>query len=549
MAITLTDNRTIADQADTTTGWTSPAGVAVFTSQPDPAEATGCIAIQVSNETQYVYFTMGTPVNMSGGMLVYVWILASGTMDTIVNGGITLLLGDGNNRIGYHIAGSDVAAFRHSDGPVMWMCLVVDTSSLPTTFTEYDGAETSLDLTSIVDIGAGFITLAKSLGGTENCFIDILRYGNDGLTVTGGTSVDAGAFLEIATADRSVSDQAAHGIIHELGAGLYGLQGPLTFGDSAGTGATYFADENVTLVFEDRGIATTRYYINVVSNGTGETTFKLGLQIGTSTSGSDGCTLICPAGVGASFDAADTDVEYVYIFGSSLQGFENGVLFSADATNGPNHEIYGSSFIGCGQVDPGKTKFKNNSIAGSTDGATGAMLLDADGTTNISDISFTSPGTGHAIYITATGTYDFTNFTYSGYGADGTTDAVVYNNSGGAVTINVSGGDSPTVRNGTGASTTVNNTVTVTLTGMKDNTEVRVYEQGTTTEIAGIEDATDGAVDDRYWAFSTGGGAVVDIRIFNVNWVSTSILNYTVPSSNTSLPVTQVVDRVYDNPV
>jgi hypothetical protein len=41
----------------------------------------------------------------------------------------------------------------------------------------------------------------------------------------------------------------------------------------------------------------------------------------------------------------------------------------------------------------------------------------------------------------------------------------VYNNSGGAVTINVSGGgNTPSVRDGAGASTTVNNTVSVLVT-------------------------------------------------------------------------------------
>ena len=37
-------------------------------------------------------------------------------------------------------------------------------------------------------------------------------------------------------------------------------------------------------------------------------------------------------------------------------------------------------------------------------------------------------------------------------GADGTTDAAIYNNSGGAITLNISGGgDTPTVRNGASA--------------------------------------------------------------------------------------------------
>lgn len=85
----------------------------------------------------------------------------------------------------------------------------------------------------------------------------------------------------------------------------------------------------------------------------------------------------------------------------------------------------------------------------------------------ISGNSFVSggTGTGHAIEITTAGTYTFSANTFSGYGADASTDAAIYNNSGGAVTINVTdAGTIPTIRNGASATTTVNNTVTISVT-------------------------------------------------------------------------------------
>lgn len=82
---------------------------------------------------------------------------------------------------------------------------------------------------------------------------------------------------------------------------------------------------------------------------------------------------------------------------------------------------------------------------------------------------------GHAIEITAPGTYTFSGNTFSGYGADGTTDAAIYNNSGGAVVLNITGGgDTPTVRNGTGASTTINNNVSITLENVVVGSSIRV---------------------------------------------------------------------------
>jgi hypothetical protein len=118
------------------------------------------------------------------------------------------------------------------------------------------------------------------------------------------------------------------------------------------------------------------------------------------------------------------------------------------------------------------------SFNGTTD-ANGALLID-ESVDNLDNAVFLSDGTGHAIYITATGTYNFDNWTFSGFGADGTTDAVVYNNSGGAVTINIlNGGDTPSVRNGTGASTTINNSVTLLVQGVTEGAAVKIVANET----------------------------------------------------------------------
>jgi hypothetical protein len=85
---------------------------------------------------------------------------------------------------------------------------------------------------------------------------------------------------------------------------------------------------------------------------------------------------------------------------------------------------------------------------------------------NITDCDFTSAGTGHAIEISATGTFTFYGNTFTGYGADTTTNAAIYNNSGGAVTLTIDGA-TPTVRNGAGASTTIAApTPTLTISGI-----------------------------------------------------------------------------------
>lgn len=538
MAVTIVDRRTTVINAESTTDWT-PGSFGV--QSDDVAEGTYAVAESLAIEDAPVYYTMGASVDLSD-TLVYVYAFNNALLNPWNNAipPIGLLLGDGTNIIGFNMAGADRRVFNHLDGPTSWQCLLLDGSQAATlngnglTY-ESSGTFASLALTAILNIGCYFQTLSKSLGGGYNVSVDIIRYGNNGIYILEGGSGTEGTCLEIAQADRSTAANAAHGIFRAYTTIAFGVQGPLTFGRADVATDSYFLDSGVVIVFEGRDVGNDKYFFNVIGHSTAVNYFKL----------SD--TTISTAGpyVSCSFGA---NIDTFELDGVSFVALKNVLSFPVDSAS-YSHTVKNCTFNDCGQIDPGTVTFQSNVVSNYLGTSGGAILLDSDGSANWSNLSFISAGTGHAIYITATGTYDFNNFTYSGYGADGTTDAVVYNNSGGAVTINIAGGDSITVLNGSGASTTVNNTVTVTLTGMKDNTEVRVYEAGTTTEIAGIEDATDGTTDDRYWSFSAGGGTLVDIRVFNVNWISQNILNYTIPSSTTSLPVTQVTDRVYSNPV
>jgi hypothetical protein len=179
----------------------------------------------------------------------------------------------------------------------------------------------------------------------------------------------------------------------------------------------------------------------------------------------------------------------------------------------------------------------------------------------VHDTIFEQAGAGHAIEVLATG--DWTGIKFVGYGGTpgsnlvagtGAADAAVFNDTGGAITITiVGGGDSPSVRNGAGATTTIVSAVAVTLTGMKDLTEVRVCAAGDPdTELAGIEDAIVGTTDDRSFTFSLAGGTLVDIIIFNKNWIlppNNRIDGYTIPADDLlDFPISQVFDRNFENP-
>lgn len=539
MTVSITDRRTIIDDAESTTGWT---GVGFGTTSSDVAEQTNAVAEAINIGNAAMYYTDGTSTDLSTspGTLVYVYAFNNALQPAWDNSPppMALLLGDGTDRIAFDMAGSDRRVFNHLDGPTNWQCLVLDTAdatamnSAGNTYVDA-GSFAGLNFAAITQWGARYLTQSKALGGGYNVATDIIRYGNDGIRITDGTSGAEGTFSELAIADRSTADGAAHGIFRELNPVSFGCQGPLTFGDSGAATESRFIDSGVTVAFEDRNIANDKYYFNIEGNSGTTNVFELR------------SSTITTAGPFVSMNMAGGNIDTLIFDSVSFVNLGNGITFSnsADATG---HSVTQCTFDGCGRIDPGDVTFSSITIQNSND-ATGAVLLDDDGAGNWSDLGFIG-GTGHGILIDSTGTYTFNNISFSGFGATDSTLAAVYNNSGGAVTINISGGDSPTVRNGSGASTTVLATTNVTISNLKDNTEVRIYETGTTTVVDGIENATDGSPDDRSFTFSDEQNDVVDIVIHSLNYKWQKIVGFTIPSSATNLPIQQEFDRNYANP-
>jgi hypothetical protein len=123
--------------------------------------------------------------------------------------------------------------------------------------------------------------------------------------------------------------------------------------------------------------------------------------------------------------------------------------------------------------------------------------------------------------------------------------AAIYNNRAGALEITIGGsGTTPSIRNGSGASTTlVTGQTTVTLTGLVNGSEVRVYDSGDNSVIDGTESVTGNE-----FSFTDAAGNTVYIRIFHVDYLPADISGYVIPAAATDVPVQQVFDRNYSNP-
>ena len=81
---------------------------------------------------------------------------------------------------------------------------------------------------------------------------------------------------------------------------------------------------------------------------------------------------------------------------------------------------------------------------------------------------------------------------------------------------------------------------TLSLTGLQANSEIRVFEAGTTTELAGVEDSGTTFSDDTIAVSS------VDIVVHNINYEYIRITGADT-TSNLSLPIQQRFDRSYSN--
>lgn len=379
--------------------------------------------------------------------------------------------------------------------------------------------------------------------------VDAIRYGRGEISITGSS----GSFSELAEyndynaggtppgTSSTSKDSGRHVLgIFQAAGGTYLFKGLLALGLS-GTSVT-FSDSNETIVLDDCPHTYAAFNKIEVRNASSTVTLTNVTVISTATTAN---------GIGY-FEMVDNAT--VSLIGCSFNDMGTFILDS-------NGTVTDTSFNSCGQVTAGSATFTGCVFNTSTSAT--SLLAGNNDMTSITGNTFTSDGSNHAVEINAVGTGSMTwSNTLTSYvaGTTGTNvttgstgNEAIYLNftSAATYTINVSGGTTPSVRKGTGMTGNVDvvASVTVTLTGLRDTTEVRVMAAGSNTnELAGTDDATTGTTDDRSFAFSLSTGTSVDIYIVNKTYENIEIYSYSIPASATSLPQQQRFDRVYLNP-
>lgn len=442
-------------------------------------------------------------------------------------GGI-LEIGSGGRRSAYdryYVIGSDTYPIQGG-----WLIVPID----PNGGNQSARPGTAPTLTAI-----NYFGWACTFGATskaENVALDAIDYiaNGTGLTLTGGDGVDAdGTFDDFATTDEDSAGNNRWGIVTTREGILY-VTGVLTIGTA--TTATVFTDTGSVVVWPDA----------LFLNSTGFYGLDLDLGDASTVITITGCSFISR---GTSAGTVDTRADFEVTGTSGTASLD-----SCTFQNMSNFIFNSATTIVDSSIETVFMQQGSGNISGTvitTVSATSiACLQDPTfgSTTDLHDCDFVQGGSGHAIEIDTAGTYNFNGLTFTDYGADTTDSAALdITASTGTVTINITNGGTPTYKTA-GATVVINNNITLTLTGLRENTEVRIYTIGPRTEIAGTENATDGTFDDRSFSFSVAASTVIDITIFNTSYNPVYIEDFTAPTSSASIPIAQVFDRSYDNP-
>lgn len=369
-----------------------------------------------------------------------------------------------------------------------WQRIWVDVSRTP------DDVGGTFDDTAMVEIGLA--NQIPNIGGNAvNMFMDSSDFTTTGLDLTG----TAGLWQDFLDADEGNTTNK-YGVAVS-NAGIIFLLARFTLGTSS------------SLVFDDSG------FVIIFPNQTLVATAFMGITCDLQNASTN---IDWADGVIKSDGAKQGDIVVTGTSGAwDIIGMTLVNLRTIDLTSACT--IADTVITDCAKINQVGATLTGLTVAGATT-ADGEAFIISDVLNLISGSDFTFSD-GHAIEITATGTYAFTGNTFNSYlgtpgsnltPSSGSTDAAIFNDSGGLVTINVANGDTPSIRNGAGATTVVNNNITGTIT-VKDqagvaivSAQVSVRLVSDNSEVFGGATNGSGVVTDSIPA--SGGAVVVRVR-------------------------------------
>jgi len=479
--VAIVDGRTLIYAFDSAASVVNVGGTAAGSTDTDTAiegSPKTSVTFNLSNAVQGLLYNNGSTGVVSAGDHIYVWINigVAGLLDTKAGGGLRFrfcgaTIGD---FFEVYIAGSDT----YTGG---WKMFVIDVDAAQSSPDNTGGTPPSI--ANVQYLGVVGDTNGAMTKKQDNFWVDAmwrLPSATPGIRVEGQNtgSVD---WTWQDVVDASIT--GAWGTCERLSNGTIKLNTPIRFG--ANDAVTHgFSDTNEIVGFEDQPVATDLYLIEVIG-GSGTQSFQLGLKTGTGddATGAQGGAIIAPtAGVRFDFDADDANVDACNLYGVQFQHAGDFQLDDAAI------ETISCTFLDCSSATVSNSLFLRNSVVDANT-ADGVAFLTTDDLGDIKFSTFTFSD-GHAVKLTTprVATQASKGNIFNSYGAIGTNDAAVFNDTAGAVLIEVSdNGNTPTYRNGASASTTTSNPFSLTLTNLTAGTEIRVIRVSDNVELAGVE--------------------------------------------------------------
>lgn len=516
-AVTYTSDLALITLFENTTGITNygGGGGAAAAGVDYAIEGTNAVDKQVNaTERGFLFADAGGAWTIGADDHFYIWVVVGtyGLADTRNNRGICVAMGDDtSNFVKFHVNGGDTLPLG---GMLPYAVRFVNTTL--TNFRTLVGtpgtSPDSIGCTANITGTAKFANLAA----------DACRFGT-GYDILNGTGADPeGNFAGIAADDVSTRE----GILTPVSGG-YNLQGKLRIGSA--TTACEFLDSNTNINIVDTIHSLTDFteilveHANSILNLTNINLNALG------TNNPGRFEMLTSAAVANLTNIGFIDFG-VSIFGSGTTAL-NCRWIAADLVTTGN-----GTFTGCA--------FDSSPAVTAVSAASPAEAA------KISGSIFTSDGNGNGLEIGGTAAdFTLTDVDFDGYSLTVDADKAIFVNiATGTVNITISGGSGVTAASHVrtaGATIVVNSDVTVTFTGMRDSSEVRVYTAGTTTELAGIENATAGSPDARTFAAAIPGGTSVDYTIVSEQYEIIRIEGFTWPSADQNLQINQSLDLNY----
>jgi len=412
------------------TGYTATAKPT--TSGDFPIQGTGhADAEQRATGTGSLVADNGSGVSWTSGDYVFLWgvFLAPAAVDSFANDGIIFYIGsDTSNGYKWTTGGNDFGRYPYGG----WQNFVVDPELTTGRTNVGGGAGTTYRWFGILCNVINAISKGSPYG------IDVVRYGRGEIITINGDITAYGTFEGMAAEndDNTVSENRWG--LFTLQGGSYIWKGLMTLGNAT---VVDFRDANRNIVIENSINVNSdfnRIEINNASSNVEWSNINIS-ALGTISKGE--------------FEMIDNaTVSMNTCIFTDMSTF----IFDSNAT------ITSSTFRRCGLVTQGSGTFTGCNF----DNSTATYSISADNVSLISGCTFNSDDSNHAIYITAAGSYNLNDCTFNDYATtDGSTgNEVIYNDSGGVVTLNTSGNTGTiSIRNGTSASTNIVESVDIVI--------------------------------------------------------------------------------------